>query len=400
MALIALLNRSTSLVRSGIGCCRCQDGTQGSCSACLEALVGARALLQFAMGSMEDALQGYGNSVVLCCSVIEGAILGRKSQLSNDSEGQAEEVLPAGDSPGTPLTLRQRQPGVLVQPSPKSETRFSSIIGCDKAKRALMEHVVLPLKLPTAVREVIFIGARAAGNHILMYGAPGTGKTSLANAAASEADATFFQVLPSSVLSKYQGESERALERVFMEAKAAAPSVIFLDEVDALASSRDTSDDLQGRRLLAELLLQMTALQPRDRVTVLGATNRADFVDEALLRRFHSKILVEEPTKAERVQLLGHFLMGVKHSLEQRALEELAGQMAGWTGSDIQSLCKEAAMAPIRELSAKGVLAGFDTAEAAKALIRPVTLGDCKEALQELRVRVHTQGSQNTQEAS
>ncbi|CAM9242807.1 unnamed protein product, partial [Laminaria digitata] len=173
---------------------------------------------------------------------------------------------------------------------------FDSIVGNATAKRALFEHVVLPLKLSEEARNSLFAGIRSSGNNVLLHGPPGTGKTTIAQAASQEAGAAFYSVTPSSILSKYQGESERVLHQLFDDAKQSKPSIIFLDELDALAPSRDAQDDVQSRRLLAELLLQTSQLRPKDQVVVIAATNRMDDIDIALLRRFHSRIFVGPPS--------------------------------------------------------------------------------------------------------
>ncbi|KAG5178827.1 P-loop containing nucleoside triphosphate hydrolase protein [Tribonema minus] len=291
-----------------------------------------------------------------------------------------------------------------VQAPTISATRFDSIVGCEGGKQALRENVVLPLALPPSIRDAIFVGPRAASANVLLYGPPGTGKTSLAEAAAGEAGARFYALSPSSILSKYQGESERMLRAVFAQARAAPPAVVFLDEIDALGCSRDGCEDLQGRRLLAELLLQdatvteyqggaggaaaadatvtedlqtcrllaelllqdvtvpeqqgrllaelllqVGGLSSRDGVAVIAATNRAEDVDVALLRRFHARIQVAGPGPADLRRMCATFLAGVDHSVTDADFANASNQ-ARWSGSDVRALCREAALAPVREL--------------------------------------------------
>lgn len=160
---------------------------------------------------------------------------------------------------------------------------LDDVVGLAALKQELREAVLLPLHLPH-----LFTGIRRPQSNVLFHGRPGTGKTLLVEKAAAEAGLPLLALSPSAVLSKWAGESEKTLRGVFEAAAAAAPAIIFIDEIDALAPARSSGDDLSARRMLTELLLCMTALasRPRCLVFVMACTNRMEDCDPALLRRW------------------------------------------------------------------------------------------------------------------
>jgi SpoVK/Ycf46/Vps4 family AAA+-type ATPase len=197
----------------------------------------------------------------------------------------------------------------------------------------------------------------------------GTGKTLLAQAVANECGATLFAVRPSDVLSKYQGESERYLRDLFDNAQRLRKAIIFFDEFDSIAVARGRlgSEEGHSRRLLAELLIQLSynrqKFQPSTRedeskqssevrtsVCIIAATNRIEDIDDAILRRFDSKIGVHLPSHDDRVELLESFLEGIDTNLSEDDMHQVAGMTQDWSGSDLESLCREAAMNPMRSV--------------------------------------------------
>ncbi|CAM9417750.1 unnamed protein product [Scytosiphon promiscuus] len=332
-----------------------------------DALVKASGVLDLILElpCFEAELGKYSSSLELCGSILARSIRRKRQTLTAESPrrprspdgssatpsscgGTAAGCALAGVTPVGPPT-----PGISTPPMawvPENALAFDSIVGNSAAKRALFEHVVLPLKLSDEARSAIFVGIRSSGSNVLLHGPPGTGKTTIAQATSQEAGAAFFSVTPSSILSKYQGESERVLHQLFDDAKKTKPSIIFLDELDALAPSRDGQDDVQTRRLLAEILLQTSQLRPKDQVVIIAATNRVDDVDVAMLRRFHSRVFVGPPSHKERVDMINNFMKGIDVNLDDKQLSILADRTRGWSGSDIKSFCREACMGPLRFL--------------------------------------------------
>lgn len=174
--------------------------------------------------------------------------------------------------------------------------KFEDIVGQQAAKQALLENVVYHFTLSDEIKKMLFTGIRAGGGNVLMFGPPGTGKTMLAQATACESMAAFFAVNPSEILSKYQGESEKYMKNLFKKAHTVPRAIIFFDEFDAIAMTRGGADEgAQGRRLLAELLLQLTEWKQKkcttgggqvSQVVVIAATNRIEGTDYSIVLIF------------------------------------------------------------------------------------------------------------------
>eukprot|EP00878_Enallax_costatus_P003487 GHUV01003700.1.p1 GENE.GHUV01003700.1~~GHUV01003700.1.p1 ORF type:complete len:749 (+),score=279.78 GHUV01003700.1:282-2528(+) len=264
----------------------------------------------------------------------------------------------------------------------KQQSAWSSIAGLQHVKMLLQEVTVLPL-----VRPDLFTGVRSPPSAVLLYGPPGTGKTLLARAVAAASGASFFAVTGSSVLSKWYGESEQNVRRLFEDAAAAAPAVIFIDEVDSLLAKRGGfgSDGPGGageasRRVTNEFLAFIDGIATnsgpqRDtsrlnwsfnqassaaagRVVVIAATNAPWELDEAALSRFAARLLVPLPDAAARQAILQDAMQGVKHSLTQDCFKRIAEQADGYSGRDLTAVCREASMHPMRELWGGRILEG------------------------------------------
>ena len=184
----------------------------------------------------------------------------------------------------------------------------------------------------------------------------GTGKTQLVRAAAEQCGRAFFAMTPSSILSKWAGDGEKAVRAAFEEAAAGGPSILFMDECDALACSRDLGGaggvvDTASRRVLSELLMVMNDVPSGPRgVLVVGATNRVGDLDPALLRRFSAKVECGLPSPSARHGILTHYLRDVECVLAPGEWDALVEATEGWNGADLRALVAEAAMAPLREL--------------------------------------------------
>ncbi|XP_067005160.2 katanin p60 ATPase-containing subunit A-like 2 [Anabrus simplex] len=259
--------------------------------------------------------------------------------------------------------------------------KWSDIMGLEGAKRLLKEAVVYPIKYPS-----LFSGILAPWKGLLLYGPPGTGKTLLAKAVATECKTTFFNISASSIVSKWRGDSEKLVRVLFDLARYQAPSTIFLDELDALASHRDGLGEHEGsRRLKAELLIQLDGLsQSNDLVFLLATSNVPWELDAAVLRRFEKRILVDLPTLEARKEMFKHYLPttilkepALHCHLEYELLAELTD---GYSGSDIKLVCKEAAMEAIRQ--AFIALETFDNRTRLHGLeLKPITTHNLQQAL-------------------
>ncbi|CAK6951753.1 spastin-like [Scomber scombrus] len=224
---------------------------------------------------------------------------------------------------------------------------FDDVAGQDLAKQALQEIVILP-----TLRPELFTGLRAPARGLLLFGPPGNGKTMLAKAVAAESNATFFNISAASLTSKYVGEGEKLVRALFAVARELQPSIIFIDEVDSLLCERREGENDASRRLKTQFLLEFDGVQSGgdDRVLVMGATNRPQELDEAVLRRFPKRVYVTLPDEETRLTLLTNLLGKHGNPLTKNELTFLAKASAGYSGSDLTALAKDAALGPIREL--------------------------------------------------
>ncbi|XP_075453205.1 spastin isoform X2 [Ascaphus truei] len=230
--------------------------------------------------------------------------------------------------------------------------KFSDIAGQELAKQALQEIVILP-----SIRPELFTGLRAPARGLLLFGPPGNGKTMLAKAVAAESNSTFFNISAASLTSKYVGEGEKLVRALFSVARELQPSIIFIDEVDSLLCERREGEHDASRRLKTEFLIEFDGVQSGgdDRVLVMGATNRPQELDDAVLRRFTKRVYVALPNDETRLLLLSNLLSKQGDPLTQKELTQLARMADGYSGSDITALAKDAALGPIRELKPEQV---------------------------------------------
>jgi transitional endoplasmic reticulum ATPase len=235
-------------------------------------------------------------------------------------------------------------------------TTFDDIGGLAEVKRELTRAVEWPLRYAD---ELARLGVEAPAG-VLLYGPPGTGKTMLARAVASTTDANFLMVNGPELLNKYVGESERRVRALFERARESAPAVVFFDEVDALGTARTADGEASAPdRVVSQLLTELDGLEPRERVTVIGATNRPDRIDEALTRpgRFDRRVEVPLPDAAARREILRVHLRG--RPVESLDVAELAARTEGYSGSDINALLQEASLLAFEErLDADGAPPG------------------------------------------
>ncbi|CBX98221.1 hypothetical protein IAQ61_010318 [Plenodomus lingam] len=276
------------------------------------------------------------------------------------------------------------------------EVHWGDVAGLEIAKSALKETVVYPFLRPD-----LFMGLREPARGMLLFGPPGTGKTMLARAVATESKSTFFAISASSLTSKFLGESEKLVRALFQLAKMLAPSIIFVDEIDSLLSSRSGGEHEATRRIKTEFLIQWSDLQKaaagRDlsdkdrekgdatRVLVLAATNLPWAIDEAARRRFVRRQYIPLPEDWVRKQQVKTLLSHQKHELSERDMDRLVKLTEGFSGSDITALAKDAAMGPLRSLGEKLLSMTMEQ-------IRPIQYKDFVASLQTIRPSVSKQG--------
>ncbi|MDQ5863436.1 MAG: CDC48 family AAA ATPase [Thermoproteota archaeon] len=227
----------------------------------------------------------------------------------------------------------------------KPRVTYEEIGGMKEQIKRLREIVELPMRHP----EVFARLGIEPHNGILMYGSPGCGKTLIAKALASESEANFFIINGPEIMNKYYGETEARLRDIFKEARESAPSIIFIDEIDAIAPKREEAFGDVEKRVVAQLLALMDGMSDRGQVIVLGATNRSESLDPALRRpgRFDREIEIGVPNVEGRLEILQIHTRGMPLS-EDINLQELAARLHGYTGADIKALCREAAMKALR----------------------------------------------------
>jgi len=224
--------------------------------------------------------------------------------------------------------------------------KWSDIGGLEEVKEKLKEVVEWPLKYPEHFKKFAIKPPKG----ILLYGPPGTGKTLLAKAVANESGANFISVRGPELLTKWVGESERKLREIFRRAKQAAPSIIFFDEIDAMTHTRGASRTEVVDTLLSQLLVELSGIEELEGVIVIAATNRPDLIDTSLLRpgRFDRHILVPTPDEKARLEILKIHTRNMPLAKDVN-LEELAKKTKGFSGADLEALCRESAMLALRE---------------------------------------------------
>ncbi|EDQ90357.1 uncharacterized protein MONBRDRAFT_16309, partial [Monosiga brevicollis MX1] len=236
--------------------------------------------------------------------------------------------------------------------------KFDDIAGLHKAKNLIKEIVIWPMMRPD-----IFTGLRSIPKGVLLFGPPGTGKTMIGKAIATEAQSTFFSISASALTSKWVGEGEKLVRALFAVARENLPATIFIDEIDSLLSSRTDSENEGSRRIKTEFLVQLdgATTEKSERLLVLGATNRPQELDEAARRRLSRRLYVPLPDELGREALIRISLQSERHALSDEHVQAIVQRTAGYSGADVVELCKEASFIPLRECGDK--LLTIDKAE-------------------------------------
>jgi len=246
---------------------------------------------------------------------------------------------------------------MIVKTEPISESlvrigdvHYEDIGGLKNEKEKIREMVELPIRYPELFERLGIDPPKG----VLLFGPPGTGKTLLAKAVAGESDAHFIDISGPQLVSKFVGESEERLREIFNEAKEKAPTIIFMDEIDAIAPNREEATNEVERRMVSQLLALMDGMNSRGQVIVIGATNRPNAVDPALRRpgRFDREIEIGVPDRNARKEILQIHTRNMPLA-EDVSIDELANMTHGFTGADLAALAREAAMSSLRRIMPK-----------------------------------------------
>ena len=227
------------------------------------------------------------------------------------------------------------------------DTRWEDIGGLEDIKQELREAVEWPLKYPKLYEKA---GIRPL-NGILLFGPPGCGKTLLAKAIATESQSNFISIKGPEIFSKWVGESEKAVREIFRKARQAAPSIIYFDEIDAISAGRGTSEGTHTfASIVNQILVEMDGVEDRKGIVIIASTNRPDIVDPAFLRpgRFDRLIFVKEPDFEARLKILQVHTINMPLA-EEVSIKHIAQNTVGYSGADLENVCREAGMEAIRE---------------------------------------------------
>ena len=229
-------------------------------------------------------------------------------------------------------------------------SRWDDVVGVSTVKTALQDAIQLPIRFPS-----VFKGALRPWRGILLYGPPGTGKTMIARATAGEFGpaASFYAISSADIVSKWQGESEQHVRALFETARQNAPSVVFIDEVDALCGTRDKDGESDSaRRIKTQFLTEMDGMQTSTAsVLVLAATNTPFAIDSAMRRRFERRIYVPLPDESARAHMIRASLVGAHETITPGAITRAAKSLALFSGADIANLMRDVLLQPLHKLS-------------------------------------------------
>ena len=296
--------------------------------------------------------------------------------------GTDESFVVSGANPKGPVVIAKETQIKIKEPedfTSKKRVSYEDIGGLNNEVRRVREIIELPLKFPDVFRTLGIESPKG----VLLYGPPGTGKTLIARAVAHESTAHFIHVNGPEIMHKYYGESEAKLRELFGEARRHAPSVLFLDEIDALAPKRgDVHGDVE-KRVVAQLLALMDGLESRGDIVIIGATNMPDLLDPALRRpgRFDREVVINAPDRYGREDILQIHTRGMTLA-DDVDLRTIASTTHGFVGADLAFLCKEAGMSALRRILPKMELGEKIDKQKVEMV---VTMDDFKEALKQVQ---------------
>ena len=266
-------------------------------------------------------------------------------QLDESKQAELEEKLKGFDEKMIEFIQSE-----ILSSSP--DVQWDDIAGLEFAKKTIKEIIIWPMLKPE-----FFSGIRSPPKGLLLFGPPGTGKTMIAKAIASQSKSMFFNISASSLMSKWIGESEKLVRTLFALASFYQPSVVFIDEIDSLLTSRSENENEASRRIKTEFLVQLdgAGTNIEDRILIIGATNRPQEIDDAFVRRLSKRLYIPLPNKVSRKQLIMRVLEkerknNNKYEINETDIDDIVNRTKGYSGSDLINVCKEAAMMPIRSI--------------------------------------------------
>lgn len=318
------------------------------------------------------------------CDSLDGEVsLSKDDSTSTDDQTELIKSIKGIDETAATQILND----IVVRGDP---VNWDDVVGLESAKNSLKEAVVYPFLRPD-----LFRGLREPTRGMLLFGPPGTGKTMLARAVATESKSTFFSISASSLTSKYLGESEKLVKALFLLARKLSPSIVFIDEIDSILGQRTEGEADSMRRIKNEFLVLWSELssaaagkesaEDLSRVLILGATNMPWAIDEAARRRFAKRVYIPLPERETRKKQITKLLELQNHTLLTLDFETLMNLTEGFSGSDITLLAKDSAMGPLRSL-------GDNLLSTPTEDIRPIQLGDFIESLKYVRPSVSQEG--------
>ena len=270
---------------------------------------------------------------------INNNINNNHNNINNNNAANKDKAIVSND-------LKEKIMNEIVDSKP--DVKFSDVVGLKEAKQILKEIIVIP-----NLRPDLFVGLRSPPRGLLLFGPPGTGKTMIAKAVATECKCTFFNISASSLTSKYLGESEKLVRALFDLAFEKQPSVVFIDEVESILSKRNEDENEAMKRLKTEFLIQFDGVGSSEeaRVLIIGATNRPFDLDPAVIRRLPKRVYVGPFDEEDKKGFIKKIVTQNECNISDNEFGEIAKMCTNYTNSDLKELCREAAYEPLRELS-------------------------------------------------